>query len=254
MKRMTRAIGAALLAAALPAAALADNADRIVVRSTLPNKPAAKSQEPGRIVIRSKPPASTPSAPPKQIAGTPIVTEDDKSPPKRRRPAPKPVQPRVAPAPNADAGVFELDDIDASMWESTGRGNVRQAPTTASRVIGKLAKDDTIKVMGRVKGSEWYAVDFEGDFGFIHQSVGRPVDDHSLLASAVFEDAEPMEAEEPAEDEPPLEASDEMAAHAALADDDAQASAESDPAPVNPDLSAAAVALNGDICPVSFDN
>ena len=45
--------------------------------------------------------------------------------------------------------------------------NVRSAPSTDAGILGKLDKNDTVKILTKTGGA-WFKIDFEGKIGYVH--------------------------------------------------------------------------------------
>ncbi|MFC4236159.1 SH3 domain-containing protein [Thalassospira xianhensis] len=127
----------------------------------------------GAIVIRSEP---LPPPEPQKLAPLQNAVAPAPKPTEKAKPSVQKVEasPKVGPAPNPKADVFVLDEIRPEIWVASGRGNIRAQPTTRTDIVGKLDSGDKITVLGRVRDSEWFAVEYNNDLAFIHRSVANP--------------------------------------------------------------------------------
>ena len=83
------------------------------------------------------------------------------APPAPAPAAASPTPPPAAAAPPAKAGP-ELDVIDDFMIAARA-APLREAPDIVAKQIGRLKDGERVRVAGKVKGSEWYAVTLKGD-------------------------------------------------------------------------------------------
>lgn len=67
-----------------------------------------------------------------------------------------------------------LDLINAS-YQATANANLRGGPGTDYQIVGKLTKGETVQVLGRVKGQDWYLLG-HGDVGtgYVFHNLLRP--------------------------------------------------------------------------------
>ncbi len=49
--------------------------------------------------------------------------------------------------------------------------NVRSGPSTSTSVLGKVSRGEQIKTVSRVADGEWYAIDYQGQQGYIHATL-----------------------------------------------------------------------------------
>jgi len=57
--------------------------------------------------------------------------------------------------------------------------NVRSGPSSKTRVIGKCYKGDRLEYIGE-KENKWYKVKYYGEYGYVHNSIGRIINDGKL--------------------------------------------------------------------------
>jgi uncharacterized caspase-like protein len=81
-------------------------------------------------------------------------------------------------APEAPA---EIEDR-AATYVARQSANVRAAPSTDAKVLGKLAEDDAVAVTGRVKGKDWLRIDFKGQAGYVSAKLLAEVDAKEVAA------------------------------------------------------------------------
>ena len=70
----------------------------------------------------------------------------------------------------------------AGIYQATNNSNVRAAPTTKSKIIGSLQRDERIQVLGLAEGGSWYRVQLPGgQIGYVFAKLLRQA---STAASA----------------------------------------------------------------------
>lgn len=80
-------------------------------------------------------------------------------------------QSAVAPAVQTASAGPTIADLDVIMFASK-IGNLRQQPKTSAPVMKQLAVGDELQVTGKVDGTDWYRVSFDGNqTGYVHGSV-----------------------------------------------------------------------------------
>ena len=108
--------------------------------------------------------------------------------------APEPeAQPEAeAPAPQAEEAAPLAVDALSGVYVATKSANLRAAPATDAKIVGKIAADQAVEATGQVAGGEWLRVQFKGKTGFVSgklmaQSDAVEVDAWSALKSAPSE-------------------------------------------------------------------
>lgn len=77
----------------------------------------------------------------------------------------------------------EMEQVIGRFIVTKSAVNLRASPSTNGTKIGKLLKDEQVKVVGKAKGSSWYAVERDnGERGFSYGPVFLRVIDGSLRA------------------------------------------------------------------------
>ena len=98
---------------------------------------------------------------------TAIPTVEAPTPPAApAAPVPPPPKPTRRPS-------IELEPIGASYAVTQG-ANVRARPAVSSARIGTIAEGARVRVVGKVKGRTWYAVEFEGGVGYVYDRLLAP--------------------------------------------------------------------------------
>jgi formylglycine-generating enzyme required for sulfatase activity len=76
----------------------------------------------------------------------------------------------------------QVEDMDAS-YVAVKTANVRAKPTTSAAKIGKIVRDATVLVTGRVKGSKWLRVERpDGGSGYVFSSLLTQADEAEISA------------------------------------------------------------------------
>jgi uncharacterized protein YgiM (DUF1202 family) len=125
------------------------------------------------------------------------IAELEQSSPADTQSAARQIQPAApepeaepAPAPQAEAPLAV--EALSGVYVAAKSANLRAAPATDAKIVGKIAADQAVDATGQVAGGEWLRVQFKGKTGFVSgklmaRSDAAEVDAWSALKSAPSE-------------------------------------------------------------------